>query len=306
MTIGIDLATYATELSHVAPEHDQKPVRSFDVASLLGDRVYDYLDAFFQSRDLEKVGNGLPARGFAGLNLDQAAKTIASFDHEQEAPLIDEMHAEPALHLLHKIRLSAWGWSHEKIGWNETVDAYDGIRSFDLGIDGLTTTLDHTVWRHKQGKSEHARMFLDGVFGFLIHHRGEHVMTIGFSIASKRRLLVQQVQLTSRTGNRWLFKLPGNRMELILDRMRAAFPAHTIMVADGASVADRMLEQYRKALTDVEIATDEARAVALEAKITHLEADRPRLVRFYGDLGRFRRSRRTYESGGLVHHAIAA
>jgi len=329
MTVGIDLATYTTTLTHVAPEHDLKPVRSFDAAGRLGARVFDYLQAFHGSRDIEKVGNGLPAKGFAGLSPEETAKVIASFDHEQDSKLLDEMHAaDPALHLLHKIRLSAWGWSYDRIGWNETVDAYQGIRSFDLGVDCLETTLDHTTWRHKQGRSQHARMILDGVFGFLVHHRGEHVMTIGFSFASERRLLVHQVQLRNRTGNRWLFKLPGNRMELVIDRMRAAFPRHTIMVADGNSVADTILDFYRKDREGIErtvtdyrarlartpanddlrtyLAEAEAAAVKSDARIAHLEADRPRLAAFYGDLGRHRTRGRAFSSNGLVHRAIAA
>src|SRR3546814_1923886 len=65
---------------------------------------------------------------------------------------------------------------------------------------------------------KHSRTPLDGVFAYLVQYKGEHVMTLGFSLINDRQILLQQVQLKNRTGNRWLFRFPENRLEFIIDR----------------------------------------------------------------------------------------
>lgn len=326
--IGVDLAAYAANLSKVPDQHDLKPVCALDALATLGPRVEAYMQAFFKDTNVERVGHNLPARAFDHLTIDETAKIIASFDYGQPSSIFDEMIENPVLNILHKIRSSAWGWSYDKIGWNETVAAYEGIRAFDLCIPDFTVTLDHTAWRHKQGKSQHAGLFLDGVFGYLVHYRGKHVMTIGFSIASGRRLLLQQVQVCQATGNRWLYKMPANRMELIIERLQDAFPAHTLFVVDGASAiqnsmticrnaqesTQRTLDDYRARLDRLPdnedlpgyIADEEQRLDALDKKMAELETEKPRLDRFYGNLGRYQRANDVYDINHLRHHAIAA
>src|SRR3546814_4012996 len=82
---------------------------------------------------------------------------------------------------------------------------------------------------------KHSRTPLDGVFAYLVQYKGEHVMTLGFSIINDRQILLQQVQLKNRTGNRWLFRFPENRLEFIIDKFRSAFRGYRIHIVDGKS-----------------------------------------------------------------------
>lgn len=188
-----------------------------------------------------------------------------------------------------------------------------------LSSDEFEITLDQTTGRNDYGHSEHSRTYLDGVFGFLVHWKGEHVMTIGFSFAAGRRLLIQQVQNTKRTGNRWLFRLPRNRMEHIIDQFRTAFPKHHIHVADGADYAHRSMESYQGArdravenLARLDPVEDEGRYAErksrleeIEQDIAHLEQETERLSRFYRETGRHQQTRE-WKTNGLRHYALAA
>lgn len=328
MTVGIDLATYGPVLTRVPEEHTLKPVLAFDAIERFGPHVKAYMEHYWESTDLVEKGHGLPIKAYARLTADEIAKTMVSFRYAMDSAIRDALNKDPVVGLVHKIKSSMWRWSWTEMSWNDMLDAYDGIRSFDIGVPGFTVTFDHTSWHNEKGRGVESGVFLDGVFAFLVHWRGEHVMTIGFSIASGHRLLLQQVQMTKRTGNRWLFKFPGNRMELVVDRLKAAFPAHAIMVVDGATVAQKNLDEYlnshetqlrrlaehqeklRRQPGDEDalrhVAKHGENVVRLGEKISHLEADKPRLAAFYDDLGRHRLSGQDFESNGLKHRAIAA
>lgn len=328
MTVGIDLVTYGPVLTRVPEEHALKPVRSFDALERLGAHVRAYMEASWESTDLLETGHRLPVEAYARLTPDEVAKTMVSYRYTMDSAIRDKLTRDPIINLVHKIKSSMWRWSWTEMSWNDMVDAYDGIRAFDIGVPGFAATFDHTTWHNEKGRGQHSGIFLDGVFAFLVHWRGEHVMTIGFSIASGRRLLLQQVQMTKRTGNRWLFKFPSNRMELVVDRLKAAFPSHEILVVDGAAVAQKNLDEYleshktekRRLSEHIErlkrqpdnddlpryIAENRSNIARLSEKISHLEADKPRLAAFYADLGRHRTTGQDFESNGLRHHAIAA
>lgn len=328
MTVGIDLATYGPVLTRVPDEHTLKPVRAFDAIERFGPHVKAYMEHYWESTDLVEKGHGLPIKAYARLTADEIAKTMVSFRYAMDSAIRDELNKDPIVGLVQKIKSSMWRWSWTEMSWNDMVDAYDGIRSFDIGVPGFTATFDHTSWHNEKGRGVESGVFLDGVFAFLVHWRGEHVMTIGFSIASGHRLLLQQVQMTKRTGNRWLFKFPGNRMELVVDRLKSAFPTHEILVVDGGAIAQKNLDEYlesrktekRRLSEHLErqkrtpdngdlaryIAENRSNIVRLGEKISHLEADKPRLAAFYADLGRHRLTGQDFESNGLKHRAIAA
>lgn len=199
------------------------------------------------------------------------------------------------------------------------MDAYEGIRNFEMGIDGFELTLDCTTGYNEKGYSRETRTYLDGVFGFLVHWKSKHVMTIGFSIADNRRILLQQVQAKSKTGNRWMFKLPANRMEFIIDRLSQAFPLHQILIADGADYAKRSLTEYTEAMdrrlpqlakaSEAQDSEETERLAEhveiLREKIATIKRDTPRLVALYRDLGRYVPGK-TFEANGMRHYALAA
>jgi hypothetical protein len=176
----------------------------------------------------------LPAEAFSRLTFDQICKLRHSSDTMMDNSVEEMFKKDPRYLVIQKIRSSLWRWGSSRGAWNEIVDAYDGLRRFDLGLKGFDIVLDHTTGHNERGYSEHARTFLDGVFGFMVRHNGQHVMMIGFSFAGDGRLLLQQVQSVRQKGNRWLYEFPQRRVEFVIDSLRAAFPEHRVLVVDGA------------------------------------------------------------------------
>jgi hypothetical protein len=322
---GIPLSTFVGDLHPVAPEFDADPMASFDVMERLGPKVRRYAEALgFENPTFKDVDSQLPLKAFANLTYDETAKMHHSSTRYLAADLRERYEHGHAWSVLDKIDCSAWKWGSEKLHWNEKVACYDGIRRFDLGVDGFTANLDHTTGWNRRGATRHSRVFLDGVFGFLIHHKGRHVMTVGFSFVGGRTLLVQQIQLKERRGNRWLFSFPKNRVEHLVSRFAEAFPTHRILLIDGGDVARHNLASYREGLkegrewlarckrtaklepTKHNLAQVEEHVEGLvlhQAKIDHIEADVDRLDALYADSGRFVRGK-TVEFDGLRHHEM--
>lgn len=206
----------------------------------------------------------------------------------------------PVHKLIAKIQNSIWRTSYRRAGWNEIVDAWNGLKAFSIGIDSLSVTIDHTRGCNPSGYGEYIYTYLDGCLAFHIHHQSQRVMTIGFSLASGRRLLLEQVQLASPTGNRWLYKLPCGRLEFVISRLRHAFPKHRFYLVSGQDIATRSLNNYKTSLNDIDTQlqtrttiTDDhrqrllARQEDLIRRISHLESDMPRISDFYADTGSY-------------------
>lgn len=163
----------------------------------------------------------------------------------------DRFEKDPEYEIIRKISSSMWrwGWTDKSVkGWNSLVRAYNAIKSFDLGLKGLTIKLDYSTYYLEKGYSKYTRTFLDGVFAFLIYYKDKHVMTIGFSVASDNRILLSQFQLKNRKGNRFLYKLPKNRLDFIVDKFYKHFKGFDIYLVDGKSLAKSTQNMYENAL----------------------------------------------------------
>ena len=314
---GTPLSTLDVGLTRVPVHQNRKPVRSFDAMGALGEKFRAYALDVYETSDIEDLIHELPARAFDKLGRDRAAKTMLSNRNSIPSEVEREIEKDPVLRIVRKIDSSTWRWGYAHRSWNDIVSAMEGLSSFHLDSDEFEITLDQTTGRNDYGYSEHSRTYLDGVFGFLVHWKGEHVMTIGFSFAAGRRLLVQQVQNTKRSGNRWLFRLPRNRLEHIVDCFVRSFPKHRIYVADGADYAKRSLTSYLEARNrvaerlkrrndDVEDRlTDREELEGLNEKISHLRHQMDRLRALYSDTGHHRQTRE-WKTNGVRHYAIAA
>lgn len=199
--------------------------------------------------------------------------------------------ASPECDVIYKINNSAWRWGMNEIGWNELVDAYDGIRSFSFHPD-FEIRLDHTTGHNARGYSEYHRVFLDGIFAFIIYYRGNPVMTIGFSVMSGRRLLLQQIQLHSQKNNRWLYKLPTDRKEFVVGLLRKHFSQHQLFMIDGGDATRMSMTSYlngqskanekiNKALSQPELEAALEEHAFFSKKIEHLESQIPRVTKLY-------------------------
>lgn len=208
---------------------------------------------------------------------------------------------DPRCALIDKIVSSHWRNGLYNPSWEEIEDCYAAISSFDLGLDGFEVRLDHTTAYKPSGYAFHELIHLDGALAYHVLHKGERVMTIGFSLVKGRRVLIQQVQLASKRGNRWLYRFPKNRLEFILERFCAAFPRHTIHLIDPedlcnsiAAIYQGNIERIEKAILDPDNNPESSagrelqdRIDAQRAKLAWFNEDRGRLEAFYKNTGRF-------------------
>lgn len=340
--VGIPLSDYSETLVKVDPDvNPEQPWDSFDGMEAIGargrreiiSRGYDIADTRFAD-----VITGMSLRDLSALSFDQMCKIKHSSIYMLSDDVRDLFETKSFEHMLvHKIGSSMWRWGYKRGAWNDIVEFHQNIRTFDLDIDGFEIRLDHSTYFNECGYSQYSRTFLDGVFAFLVYYKGEHVMTIGFSLMADRRILIQQIQLTRRRGNRFLFKMPANRVEHIIGRFHAAFPTHELFIADGGDVINKSLKSYQRAydavcerrakmaiqvakadeatiarhlllgctLIDHETKLEDEARIFME-KIEHATAEVDRLRAFYANGGRYKqRKRGKIETNGITHYRIA-
>lgn len=310
---GVAPATLTEPLHKVDEAFVTDPCATFDGFERLGDELRSYCAEYYDETDFSKIAYKLPLTIMRRLSFDELCKAKFSTIYMMERTVDEQFRVDPQHAVVNKIENSMWRWGFWKAEWNEIVDAYDGVRDFSLDLEDFTITIDYTTGFNERGYSQFTRTFLDGVFAFLVHYKDEHVMTIGFSFADSRKILIQQVQLVKRRGNRFLFKFPKNRLEYVIDRFFVAFPAFRLYVADGEQIAKTSLRSYQQGLTREEKTLrdlvhslkvrsgeedfdrsryKERRRYAEEhiqyysEKIHHLRLDIPRLKEFYADIGR--------------------
>lgn len=262
--LGVPLNAYNRPLYEVSAELNAKPEAAIPVYDRLRPheqylrKRFCYQDAglpFEQAFDYERWKGGLPVQCFSQFTFDEFAKVWYSRDrmplHYQDLfqPSSLPCNREPEIHhwLIGKLDNSMFRWGCSRSDWNSLVAFYRAITRFEFGLPGFTVHLDHTTWFNDRGFSYHTRTYLDGVFGYLIRYRGEHVMTIGFSASRERRLLINQVQLKRARGNRWLYKLPAHYLDYVVERIGEAFPARdgfTLYLTDGKELANRIKASY--------------------------------------------------------------
>jgi hypothetical protein len=248
---GIKPSCLPSGLGKVDQAHAGDPVKTLtDIHRRFGPKRAQ-VKAWLQGQDLAEALGGLPIHALRLLSFDDLCKLQYSNGiYGVDESVKKYFERVPRCYVVQKIASSIWRWSYGEKDWNELVDAYDCLRSIRMeGYPGFEVRLDHATYHNNCGYSRYSRTFLDGAFGLLIHYRGEHVLTIGFSVASKRRLLLQQVQSARRSGNRALFRLPANRVEFAIGLLSSHFPSHEIFVVDGESLADRILENYGESLS---------------------------------------------------------
>jgi hypothetical protein len=241
--IGYPLSTFTEHLTKVEPQYNEKP-----------DLTVEKFRHFIE-RPVDKQPEYVDSREMAGYTFDEICKVwfsrrFSSDLRKRFDPFFSETDAVPFDRFIFKISNSQWRWGMYDGDWNTLVEAYDRIRGFDFGIDGFQTNLAWTTGCNEKGYSnwqgrEQKRVYLDGVFGFMVYYKGEHVLTIGFSVAKERRILINQIQLAKKTGNRWLYKLPQKHFEYVVDRMMKTFGDYfAVYLADGSWLAAAIKRSY--------------------------------------------------------------
>ena len=302
---GLHLRSLSGELLRVEPKCAEKPMDAITGAE---EKLWPSRDAVARCFDHFSFAEHfyrLPLKVFRNFSFDELCKIYYSTIFMMDESVRRRFETNPRYEVVRKIKSSMWRWGSGSGVWNEVVDAYDNIRRFSFISDpDFEIRLDYSTYWNEFGYSKYSRTYLDGVFAFLVYFKREHVMTIGFSIMEKKRLLIQQIQSTRRTGNRYLYRLPPNRLEFVIDLFRKNFPGYALYVIDGGSLAEKTLADYRRICSN--LYRDESRRKELQAAISHLEADKPRLAAFYRDSGRFRLGPHTKKVNGLEHLQVCS
>jgi hypothetical protein len=218
--------------------------------------------------------------------------------------VVDLFESSAQHEIVWKIKNSMWRWGLSKGTWNEVVEAYNRLRHFSFDRPDFELRLDHTTYYNEYGYGKYSRVYLDGVFAYLVYYKRKHVMTIGFSIQEKKQILIQQVQTTARKGNRWLYQLPSNRLEFVVELFQKNFPGYRLWVIDGSSLAEKTIADYRRGLQGAERWGDAEEILAFKTKIEHLETDKSRLNALYKNTGRFCLGS-SKSVNGILHHELA-
>ncbi len=197
----------------------------------------------------------LPARVFSEFTPEEIIRL--QFNSIVQADIANALEHWPGYRILFKVRNSWWRWQMEYIPYNRMVSQYQGILRFDFGSPNSSTLLNYTTGCHAHGYAEFGRskekaFFLDGVFAYMVNVGNEHVLTIGFTPTS-HGIMLGQVQLTKKRGNRWLYKLPKPLLEYVVDRMALAFEGESIWLANGQSYPGYLMNVYGENFAEAEL-----------------------------------------------------
>lgn len=156
-------------------------------------------------------------------------------------------HLEEHDAMVWKVRHALWRYGGST-DYQRFVACHNGLARLSVDLPGFDVRVTHTRSINTAAWSTHGRdqpIYLDASFGVLLYYRGAHVMTIGFA-PSAHGVLVAQVQLRKKRGNRFLYKLPRPYLDFALDLVQRAFPDDTLYLVTGASTAAAIRAAYGK------------------------------------------------------------
>ncbi len=303
----IELGSLTRELRHVPEAFNTEPVRTIEnVDAKLGGWKEYYRHHVREDFSFLEHYRHLGLRELARFSFEDLCKMRHSSIFTLSDSLEKLFEREIDLEIFDKIRSSMWRWSFSRGTWNEIVDTYNNLRAFNLDeYPGFEVRLDHTPSISAFSYTKYLKLYIDGVFAFLLYYKGEHVLTIGFSVAKDRTILLAQVQSAVQRGNRALYKLPRNRLEFAINLFRRNFQGYKIYVATGESLTEKYLsdgaqqlqksaENLRRAQEKVSRTTGDTQKKAVEdvsvyamecekiqEHIAQVQAARTRLTAFY-------------------------
>lgn len=321
--LGVSLSFYKQELKRVPVHLNKKPVETLNMRSLIKEEIEEEDLEFYFGKSLNRGSEDhyhrIPLTFYKEKSLDHLTKikhsSFVMMDSSIEKLYEEDLNYE----IIRKIGNSFWRYGLNKGKWNDLVHAYNCIRSFNFKHPDFDVRLDHTTWFNEKGYSKYTETFLDGVFSYVVYYKGQHVMTLGFSLSANRKLLIQQVQLKKPRGNRWLFRLPRNYLEYVLERFKETFPGYRMYVVNGEDIARDYLASYTRSLNTSKEKLDkyladpdrypffkreEEHYFTLKQKVEHVRADIPRLKTLYENTGSFVRQKPILTYHGLRHHLI--
>lgn len=330
---GLRLSSLTGELKKVVAKYNQKPVKTVGcLEKNLGTLGQQWIDLYGGTdATFSNYYHRLPHQALKGFSFDDLCKMKYSTIFMMHETVVKIFERNARYEVIRKIMSSMWRWGAGKGTWNEVVDAYEHIRNFVFTNDpNFEVRLDYSTYHNEFGYAKYSRIFIDGVFAFLVYYKKKHVMTIGFSLMEGRQLLIQQVQSAKCSGNRYLYRLPHNRLEFVVELFRQNFPDYKLHVVDGKSLTQKTLSDYRRGLQNTQerlsryaaeiknavtpskeridryLKESEEDCRVLQEKILHLESDEERIASFYGNAGQFTLGPATHNVNNLVHYGVSS
>jgi hypothetical protein len=150
--------------------------------------------------------------------------------------------------LLWKMQNSQWryGSTHD---WNLLVDHMNAFKRLSINLPDFEIKVAHTYKFNPVGWSvqtvDDKFVYLDGAFGLLLYYKGKHVLTVGFSLSSAG-VLISQIQLREKKGNRFLYGLPQHYVDVALDLMARAFGEESLCLVTGKTAALAVASAYKE------------------------------------------------------------
>ena len=147
--------------------------------------------------------------------------------------------------LVWKVRHALWRYGCSR-DYPRFVACHNGLGRLSIDLPDFAVRIVHTrsintaAWA-AQGRDN--PIYLDASFGMLVYYRGSHAMTIGFALAESG-ILVAQVQLREKRGNRFLYKLPMGYLDFALAMLQRAFPEDVLCLVTGSSTAAAIRAAY--------------------------------------------------------------
>jgi len=121
------------------------------------------------------------------------------------------------------------------------------LGSLKVEDPGFEVRLTWSSYFNEFGPAVHLRgekpLYLDGTFGVLVYYKGQHVLTIGIALA-RCGVLISQVQLREKKGNRWLYHIKRPYLEWAVGIIAEAFKGVKLWLVEGKSTVKAIRQSY--------------------------------------------------------------
>lgn len=150
-----------------------------------------------------------------------------------------------------KIMSSLWVYGYKR-DYRTTIRYHELLKNLKLDQPGFEVRLTWSSYFNEFGPSVHLRgpgpretVYLDGPVGILVYYQGKHVLTIGIAL-SRHGVLISQVQLREKKGNRWLYQLDMPYMDWALALVANTFKGIKLWLVEGSTAVVAVRKSYEK------------------------------------------------------------
>lgn len=218
------------------PEHVARRVMKRAHQEIL--ECWGSLDCFKWERDWTR----LDAEYFDVLTLAEQVQLVHS---AVTCSALDRHLSEiPPTRLIDRVRSCLWQYGCCSSDWKLLRRTYIKLMTFDFGEPDFTTAIDYPWTWMGRGTGELYDRWIDGGLAYVLHYKGKPVAILGFSMSSKG-LLIQQAQACNKTGNRWMYRLPGRLLDVMVDKLQRHFKC-PIWIVDGVSQGQYLREVHTR------------------------------------------------------------